>query len=97
MELATRRPFVPQGVPTVSKPFELIASKTVRPPCVGGPMTDWLADDKNDRVFSAPVRACLAGAGVYSANLQRTLNAKDSCELASHGESVSMANYRSKT
>ena len=60
-------------------------------------MTDKLVDDKNDIVFSAPMRACLAGAGVYSANLQRTLNAQDPCELASHGESVSMANYRSKT
>jgi len=60
-------------------------------------MTDWLVDDINDRVFSAPRRACLAGAGVYSANIQRTLNAKDPCELASHGELVLMANYRSKT
>jgi len=32
MELATHTPFVPQGVPPVSKPFELIASKAVRPP-----------------------------------------------------------------
>ena len=32
MELATHTPFVPQGVPPVSKPFDLTAPKAVRPP-----------------------------------------------------------------
>jgi len=32
MELATHTPFVPQGVPPVSSPFDLITPKAVRPP-----------------------------------------------------------------
>ena len=33
MERAIHTPFVPQGVPHVSKPFDLTAPKAVRPPC----------------------------------------------------------------
>ena len=32
MERAIHTPFVPQGVPPVSKPFDLTAPKAVRPP-----------------------------------------------------------------
>jgi len=44
-------------------------------------MADWLVDEKNDIELSDPMRACLAGAGVYSAKQERHSTQKTPASL----------------